>query len=160
LVLSDNLGKILATHFLAPVQTTQIFVTLKDTGGVDRTFAIISVSSNVWSALGGKFTRIGKGLTPATAQDFTLENPFSNAPESGRIASANATYIAGSGETNQTTQFQPMGGNDSITEVVQQIDLRDDTGATREIQISRIIVNPAVPFLIGQQVNLNNKVVF
>lgn len=159
MVLSDNLGIILAGHF-TPLTGSTLDVIIKDSGGVDRTVTIYGASSNNWIQVGGKGTRIGKGSTPATGQDFDLENPFADPPENGKINSASATYIAGSGETNQTTQFAPMGGNDSITEVVQQITLRDTGGVDREVQISRIVVSPAVPFLIGQQVNLNNKVVF
>ncbi len=158
MVLSDNLGKILAGHF-RPVSSSIINVGgIKATDGIEYTMSIYTPSSNNWANLGGKFIRIGEGSTPATAQDFELEDPFSNAPESGRVSSSLATYIDGSGKVNQASQFQPMGGNGSISEVVQQLDMKDSGGVTREVQISRIIVDPAIAFLINGQVNLDNEV--
>ena len=154
MVLSDNLGKILAGHFRSPISNSAINVTLKDTGGVDRVTSIYITNSSIRWNNGGMFVRIGKGTTPATAQDIELENPFSNPPESNRVGTFSSSYIVGSGQIQQASLFSNMGASDSITEVVQQIDIRDTGNIVREIQLSRIIINPPVAFLLGQAVNL------
>ncbi len=160
MVLSDNFGKIMAGIFRPPSSSVNTIGGIKATDGIDYVMAIYSSSGNNWSNVGGKYIRIGKGTTPATAQDFELEDPFVVGVEATRVASALATYQDGDGFTKQTVQFQPMGGNGDISEIIQELVMKDSTGNDRNVQISRIVIDPAVPFIINQQTNIESEISF
>ena len=161
MVLSDNVGYILAGHF-TPLTSAEVEVVMKikDTSGVLDNFKIYSGSGNRWNVNSVHAVRIGKGTTPASHQDFDLEVPFVNPPESGKVTSSSPTYLADSGIGNQATQFSPMGASDSLTEVTEEIICKATGGTDHDIQLSRIIIDPAVAFLINQQVDLDHEVNF
>ena len=158
MVFSENFGQILSGHFQTPTLNNQVFRTVKDTGGVDRTMAIITPSGNHWASSGGSQAQIGSGSTPATDQDIDIENAFVNAPESSPVGSQAPSYVLGTGSVNQATQIQPLGGAVSIEEVVQQAPSQDSGGTPRQIQFSRVIINPPVNAIAGQTINLNREV--
>jgi len=145
-------------HFLTPVLTTQVFRPVVDTGGTPRSAPIITPSGDQWSAGGTAKTQIGSGSTPATDQDIGVETPFGNAPESSPVNSQAPSYILDTGNVNQATQIQPLGGSVSIEEVTKIRPVRVTGGGTHDITISRIIVSPPVVGTVGQTVNLNYEV--
>lgn len=157
MVFNHNVGKIIANHFHPPGQGVLPNIFLIDNLGISREMNVITASSNRWNLSGTHFAQIGQGITPPTREDYNIETPFTNAPENARVASGVATYLNGTGITNVATQIQPMGGNGTITEVTEELIMRDFGGTDRNFVISRTLVDPAVNFLINEQVNIDQE---
>lgn len=102
--------------------------------------------------------QLGKGTTPASPLDFNIETPFITAPESSRIGMSEASYILNSGEITQTGFISNLGSSDSFTEICFFTQIRDTSGGNHIVMISRIIVDPPEPFLLGNRVDVEHKV--
>lgn len=157
MVLSDNLGIVLAKYFAPPTTSVENLATLTDSSGANFVCRVLGDQSSKWNASATTYTQIGKGLSPKTKQDISIEVPFGVAPESGVITAQAPAYVLGSGVVKQGTFITPLGENDSITEVVTYRRIQATNGSFHNTLFTADNINPAVPFLIGQAVQLEHS---
>ena len=162
MVTLDNFGIFLAGHFTAP--TSGKNVDIVDKSGVTQTVKIIGTSSNgVWGETNNgtiaDYIQIGKGTTPATRQDFKLEDPFVTSPESSRFITISAGYNSGLGKITISAVLASTGGSGSITEVTkeQQMTKITPSQSLGQFLFFRDLISP-VGFIIGQTVNVSYEV--
>ncbi len=102
--------------------------------------------------------QIGKGTSPATRQDFNIENPFTNGgEEDNRKLSIKAVYVNATEKIEMSTQFSALGLG-AISEVCKFIVINDISSADRTILISRDIIDPPVNFIASDIINVLNEV--
>ena len=159
-LLLDNFGKWFAMAFGGSVQT------MNDISNVARAFrgtAGTNRFSNDQYNVTGSQMMIGQGLTPAALTDFYIETPFSNGGlEDSRHSTVDGVYFTGLKEAKTTIQIAPTAGSGSVSETIFLFVMRDDTGAqvARYVTISRDNISPVVPFVMGNQINVEYSFIF
>ena len=162
MVTLDNFGIFLAGH-IVPITSGSSRI-LTDVVGLTHTVRLIGNSSNkVWNDTGfgslGDFIQIGKGSTPATRQDFKIEDPFTTAPESSRFVCIPAGYNSGLGKITISGTLGSTGGTGTITEVTKEQAMINTSNPTvlKNFCFFRDNISP-VNFIIGQSVFVSYEV--
>ena len=156
----DNFGIFLAGHFRT-LTGGATDVTLKNIAGVDRSVRIYGTNSQTcYNDLNdgtvNDRAQVGKGLTPATRQDVSIESPFILAPESNEILSIIAGYNSGLGKIEISTVITPTGGSGAVSEVVKISSIIQLATANPEsFAFFRDNVSPVANFIIGETININ-----
>lgn len=102
--------------------------------------------------------QVGNSSTPVTRQDFKIDSPFPDSPESSRQNCIEGIYNSGLGKINQATLISTTGGAGSITEVCKFFRCRNLIGQVGEVVcIFRDIVSP-VGFIAGESINIDHEV--
>ncbi len=162
MVLTDNLGKLLAGHFRPSASNFTTEVILEDITGAMKTVRTYSPSTSLRFNSSSIISemQIGKGTTNPTPQDINIESPFGLSPEADRFVTALASYILGSGKVTQTGFLSGLASNDAVSEVCIFMTYRDITSTEFVFLISRNKVDPPASFTIGQEANLASEVNF
>jgi len=160
MVFSDNVGKLFASC-LRPVQTTT-FWTFDLIDITNTPFQSATITPSGTNSMAGSISlQVGKGLTPPTPQDYNVEDPFIASPESNRIGSSSAVYNLGSQEIVQNTNINNCGGSGSVSEVCTYTLAKIYPSAVvKTIILTRNKIDPAVPFVATNNINLDTKVTF
>jgi len=164
LTLNDNFGFMIAKLFRAPTtgaNSTGNVLRREDTGALFGTsmYQTNSNSTIFNDEAGINQAQVGEGSTPATRQDFKIEDTFPDSPESSPQNSVAGAYNSGLGKITIATLISPTGGAGSITEVIKRGRIRDSIGGstTRFIIWTRDVISP-VGFIIGQSINIDHEV--
>ena len=161
MVVLDNLGLMLAKIFRSPTGASQIVSGLQDITG-----AIFSAELYGSDGSGTRWNRdgvvrqvqVGKGLSPVTRQDFKIESPFPDAPESVLNNCSNGVYNSGLGKIAQPCLISSTGGAGTITEVIKIWRVRSTSPSSlRTTALFRDIVSP-VNFIASEAINTEHTV--
>jgi hypothetical protein len=166
-LVGDNLLSILAGMF-SPPTTVDRKITLTDDGGnlqVNQ-FNVVArqpasgttnTYSSMYNSTGGAVNcgiKVGSGSTPATRQDYDIETPFLNSPESLRNLISAPNFNDTLMQNIFATSFI-AGGSGAIAETVLQNSFMTNTDisrTTKRINISRDNISPVVNFIMGESV--------
>ena len=108
----------------------------------------------------GTQMQIGKGLDPAIRQNFNIQTPFTNAPESGRISTGVGGWISGLGQVQIPIQIV-SGGAGAISETCLYGKWQVTSGGGNETYLlSRDNISPVVNFGVGEIINVDYSMVF
>jgi len=164
LVILDNFGFFLAKVFRSPTTGANFtgFVLKRQLGGALFGTSLYNTNTNSTIFNDGGVVRqaqVGKGTTPATRQDFAIESPFTNSPESAKNNSADGAFNSGLGLISQPTLISNTGGSGSITEVIKVISVRDQQGGALNVPMAifRDSISP-VSFINGESINIDHEV--
>jgi len=151
-LLSDNFGE-----FLGGIMTKTDFTQ------VETTTAIRAISYTLFNDTDvnlpqtkGSSIQIGKGVTPATRQDFNIESAFATAPESVRKATSNGGWNSGLGRVDFSSVII-AGGAGAISETAWFMSMIFTTFGITALW-SRDNISPVANFIIGQTINVNYNV--
>lgn len=115
MVLLDPCGFLLAGVFRNPTSSTKVVPQVQ----ACFIYGVNTVGAN------GKFnrtnlrqTQIGKGTTPVTRQDNSIDVPFTSSPENGLVTAQNMAYLVGLSLIEASTLISPTGGSGLITEAI------------------------------------------
>ncbi len=145
-ILLDNYG-----NFIKGLIAQDGFTTVEDSGGAES-FNMKSQNAGYNMANGdtlGAFLKIGSGITPATRQDFNIENII----QSQFNLAGTAGYNSGLGQISITGSIVATGGG-SITETGLFNRWRGSDSSHHNIMISHDIIPPA-SFIVGQTITVN-----
>jgi len=148
---------------LFPIVSTALKqVSVKDTGGVNRTVFMRQNGANLFfnTALGamGVELQVGSGSTPPARTDFTLETAFVSAPENGTfVLGTDGNYNSGLGNLKYAGIIT-AGGAGTINESVTRSRWRDSAGVTRFFTMFRDIISPGQAFIAAQTIALEYTV--
>ena len=157
----DNLGLLLTGIFRPPTTANGQVDGLKNTSGVVFPTRIYGSDgdNNRWNKSGSLCqVQVGKGSSPVTRQDFKIETPFPDAPESVLNTCVTGVYNSGLGKINQATLISTTGGAGTITEVIKIFRGRSLTdGGDKIVAMFRDIISP-VNFIISESINIDHEV--
>lgn len=144
-LLTDNFGEWFGA-FVFP--TTPI--NMVDTGGVTVVVNMWS-SGSTWNTIGTVGTKIdvGKGTTPATRQDFDIENFLQT------LNSSNGGFNSPAGQVDIPATI-PSNFSDLISETA-LYGVWNSTTGVKDLLISHDNISPSVSVLLGQTVNVDYK---
>lgn len=151
-LLNDNFG-----NFLKGILGIQTF-NMNDLANVSKQY-IIPSPTVAYNMLGigslGTNIRVGKGLTPATRQDFNIQDPFTTSPESVAFQLAgDGAWNSGLGQVSMSGAIT-AGDSGAISEAILIQQFRNfNIGAGTSI-FSRDNISPVANFIIGQTINVN-----
>lgn len=158
---TDNFGILFASIFQVPSTGSPAFQMKNTTGGFpsfqgykDRDF------DDHWNQTNPNpqsYAQVGKGSTPATRQDFQIENPFTNGGvEDNKKLTSLFGYNSPLGKITIQTGISPTAGSGTITEVVKINQFVNTNGIT----ISDIVMTRDNPtptgFISGKSINLEH----
>jgi len=156
-LLNDNFGQ-----FLKGIIGLQSFTATILDGGA-KSFNTLSGNAgynmaNIGIAM-GSYIQVGSGNSPATRQDFNIENPFGTSPESllsGIIGLSG--WNSGLGLISMIRSFN-AGGSGAISETILVQAWRATDSNHRQAVYSRDNISPVANFIIGETVNVNYNLV-
>ena len=159
-MLTDNAGLIIAGMIRIPANNEFGFG-----GFILRTGTIVSLrtyafnnSLNPFNLISGGGAQVGKGTTPATRQDFDIEDPFITAPESLVFATSPNGYVPASGIIQFPALLASTGAGGIITEVCRYVNWRSDTTQEKgTFMVAHDIISPST-FIIGQQIFVEHEI--
>jgi len=157
MVFTDNMGIFLAGLFRQPTTVS------KNISGMTSIVGG-AISGNVYkgetdgaslNSISNNRIQIGKGLTPPTRQDQTIENPFTNGgiEDSPVISNSTYGYISALGKSSKGTVISPTFGSGIVTEVVKFGNLNG-----QDIIWSRDLLGTPASFIAGQTINVEVEV--
>jgi hypothetical protein len=159
LVFTDNVGLIFAGLMRAPVIAVTSIAVLKDVSGNVANFRVITNSTfNVFSD--PVKIQVGKGSTPANPQDFQIEEAFLLPPESDLKLMTASVFVANSNEIVQNANINNVQGSGTIAEVITTTRGSDTGNALHTFMLTRNNVNPVIPFIATENINMETKVTF
>ncbi len=163
MVVNDNFGILIAGLFRFPSALVKTVVMQnKDNNPVnlnvfDTDVGLLFNDTNV--AIGVGRVQVGKGLTPATRQDFKIEVPFTNPPENDFVNNTLPSgYNSGLGKISVATLISPTGGAGAITEVTFSHRWSNNGGAPDTFLIFRDVLTVPINFIASQAININHEV--
>lgn len=145
-------------------------VLMKDIGNVSKSYQfccgnIVNTQSynvtNNGSPTVGCRVQVGKGTTPATRADFNIETPFAVSPLSIRNSSGISAWNSILGVIDLASIITPAGENDSVSESCLFLTFKDTllSATNPTLLMSRDNIDPVVPFVIGESINIDYKIV-
>jgi len=132
--------------------------THKDTGGTLKGIFVYNNTdffNSVSSGATGTRISIGKGLTPATRQDFKLESAFGVAPENQFVNTLDGVYNSGLGKITIPMTSFASGGSGAISETVLVGVWTASDPLVVNFILSRDNISPVVNFITGQTINVD-----
>lgn len=149
----------IAGIFRAPTTGTKTVFGLLNTGGSSFGTKMYSDQNQLLYNLASlKTVQIGKSATGVTRQDFKLETPFTNSPESSSFVSLNGGYNSGLGKIEIPATLSNTGGSGIIKEIVKFSRVHKQTNeGLQTIIIFRDLVND-VSFIQGESINIVHEV--
>ena len=155
---TDNMGKLLAS-IITIFQTGSFSknVVLVDEAGNNRTLRSWGTNAqvNFNTAIAG-FVQVGEGVTPATRQDFKLEDPFSNGGvEDAPVLNQVFGYNSGLGKVTVATMITPTAGSGTITEVIHFGNFKDTANITIFVLTQRDVISPT-NFITGETIDVEH----
>jgi len=161
-ILNDNF----ATFFMRMWGGADTIATMKDITNTSFDYTINTTETAYNDTNGitplslGSRVQVGKGTTPATRQDFNIENPFSNGGvEDNRNITGDGGYNNPLGKITIPTLITPVTSSGSISESVLFGTWRSTAGVKNNV-FSRDNILPLVNFIVGQSININYELVF
>ncbi len=161
-ILSDNWGE-----FLKGILTSNQTVSLTDDAGTPRSVQLgggVSGNLNPYNVNNnpagqvGSICRIGKGTTPATRQDISIETAFTNGGiEDGTISTGSGGFNVGLSQIDIPCVISPLAGSGAISETGLFTRWHYVGGANARFLITRDNISPVVNFIAGQAVNIDYK---
>ena len=164
MTVNDNFGMLFALLIRSPstgtLNTGTIF---RDTGNTLRQFVIFALGVNftfnfTGNGAGVSKSRVGKGTTPPTRQDFNVDSGFPDSPESSLISSVTPTYNSGLAKITQATLISPTGGSGTISEVIKTARWSRAISLGGDFCIARDLNSPVSNFIVGQSINIDHEV--
>ena len=153
---SDNFGKLISAHF-APQATGSGFQ-FRDINDVARNTTVYgSHLANKYNQGNQCTVQVGKGLTPATRQDFNIEDPFIGGAESIRQNTGFGGWNSGLGQVDIPTVISPTAGSGSISETVLYNMWHTTNIGDHHFLMSRDNISPIVSFISGKAINVDYK---
>jgi len=151
-LLTDNFG-----NFLKGILGIQSF-DMNDLSNLSKNYVIPS-GTVAYNMLGigslGTNIRVGKGTTPATRQDFNIENPFTTSPESLAFQLAGVGgWNSGLGQVSIQGAIT-AGDSGAISETILIQQFRNFNIGIGTSVFSRDNISPVVNFIVGQTINVN-----
>jgi hypothetical protein len=158
---TDNAGLLIAELFRPPSTGTSNHVMQDIDGGFQsiRLYGSSNSTQSMFRSVYNSYMQIGKGSSVKTRQDFAIEDPFSNAPESGLNFSAQSGYINGSGLVTIGVTIAPTGGSGTITESVKISSCTTNAVTIKFFCYFSDSVPPAT-FIAGQSIFLEYQLQF
>jgi len=160
---NDNFGFLFSTFFRPVSQLDESRTGFKDTSGVSRTLKLISIRTDPLAYNAGltvSKVQVGKGTSPPTRQDQTIESPFTNGGAEDNPQPTLAYGLQSAlGKIVIATLISPTFGSGFITEVAYFMTWRDNTGVDRDFLLFRNVIT-GVNFISGQGINVEHSVLF
>jgi len=161
MVFTDNFGRMLTGIFTPPSTTPNTITGLKDITGSTETIqsrGLPTDADNFNQAI-TNLIQVGKGSTPATAQDFEIENPFTNGgAEDNKNNVNNGGVDKPNGTITYGAQINPTAGAGAITEVCYFMTMNNSSGVAKTFLMWRNIITPQVNFIAGQAINIDSEI--
>ena len=108
----------------------------------------------------GTLIQVGKGVTPATRQDFNIENAFAVSPENSRIGTGVGGWNSGLGQVQVPMQLISSSSG-AISETCLYGKWNVTSGGGNETYLlSRDNISPVVNFIGGESINVDYTMVF
>lgn len=164
MVLTDNVGKIIASFF-RPVSGDSLNINIVNLSGNDELCRVYTTVASFILHSSTLQVQIGKGTTPATRADFTVDDPFTNTNPLGNLEntpqnSGVGIYTVGLSSILIQSMFSPTGGSGNISEVVLMGRWKDTTNANFDFALSRDNISPVVSFIMGDIINVDYTIQF
>jgi len=160
MVFTDNFGFMVSGLFTKSDSLDQ-FRTLKDITGSSEIIKVkgLTTDATVFNSGGmANFIQIGKGFTAPNAQDFEIENPFTNGGvEDNPIVAPNGGFVINVNKILYAVQINPTAGSGGIREVCYFLDMRNSVGVVKTFLMWRDVI-PVVNFNAGQSITVESEV--
>jgi len=102
----------------------------------------------------GSLMQVGKGTTPATRQDFAIENPFLDSPQSDMFNTGNGGYNSGLQQISIAGNVSPVVNSGQISECTLFFKWQNSSSLSNFFLMSRDNISPVVNFINGQSINV------
>lgn len=104
-------------------------------------------------------TQIGKGTTPVTRQDNSVDVPFTSSPENGLVNAQDMAYLSGLAKIQASTLISPAGGSGLITEAIRSFRVWFDAGGGSFVnRLMTRDVFDGVSFISGEAIFISHEV--